>query len=97
MRERWVTHVLDRARAELAADGTVELGDLRIRSAGIERAGVVVPWHQLDVTERDGYAVLFGGFMNQSGVTFFDSDVPEAPVFRARLRDHRERASSIDA
>lgn len=95
MKERWITRTLDRVRAELAAGGAVELGGLRIRSAGIERAGAIVAWHQLDVTEHDGYAILFGGFMNRPGVTFFDSNVPEGRVFRALLRDHRKRTSSI--
>jgi hypothetical protein len=50
---------------------------------------------QIDHTH--GFAILFGGFTNQSGVTLFDSDVPDDTVVRALLRDHRERASPIEA
>lgn len=86
MKQRWVEHVLAKAREQLAAGNAVELGKLQLRANGIDRGDRVVPWDELAVTEKDGFTIVFTGIVHE---TYFDHDIPEGPVGRALLRELR--------
>jgi hypothetical protein len=100
--ERWTQHALARARATIAAGGAVAFQHdaLRVRADGLERFGVVVPWREARIDEHDGYIIVMSTF-DQSlamvqrrqrgavGLALHDHDVPEGPVFRALVREHR--------
>ena len=87
MKQRWVEHVLARAREQLAAGKIVAIDGLQMRADGVALSdGRVVPWADVKIEDKESYTIVFAGIAN---ATYFDHDIPAGPVGRALVREYR--------